>query len=304
MSTSTPTTTSPTLPHLRILLLHGYTQTPTLFRHKTSALTKHLSRSLPSHTLAFTYVCGPHKLSPADNPAFTPATPAEEEAPEAYGWWRRKDIHHNDSENGGGGGNGKVEIVYEGLEEGLGAVAKAIREEGPFDGVVGFSQGAACAGMLASLLEGRGRKEAFEKAAEEEEEGRMGYPSSFLSSEDDDDKGVDGFVQGPLKFAVCYSGFRAPGKRYAAFYEPRIQTPILHVLGQLDVVVDEVRARALVSACEGGEGRVVVHPGGHFVPSQKPWLDAVVGFVRGCVEGKEGKGEKEDVRAEDMDVPF
>lgn len=192
--------------------------------------------------------------------------------------------------------------MYEGLEEGLGAIAKAIRDEGPFDGVVGFSQGAAAAGMVASLLEGRRRREAFEEA---EKRGGMKYPDTFLSSEGEGEKGGgNGFVQGPLKFAVCYSGFRAPGKRYAAFYEPKIKTPILHVLGQLDVVVDEVRARALVSACEGGEGRVVVHPGGHFVPSQKPWLDAVVRFVRGCVERGEGEGEKVDGKVEDMDVPF
>ncbi len=177
-------------------------------------------------------------------------------------------------------------------------MAKTIREEGPFDGVVGFSQGAAAAAMVASLLEGRRRREAFEKA---EEGGGMKYLGSFL---EEGEGGVDGFVQGPLKFAVCYSGFRAPGRRYAGFYEPRIRTPVLNVLGQLDVVVDEVRARQLVSACEGGEGRVVVHPGGHFVPSQKPWLDAVVGFVKECVEGKEIKREREGVKAEDMDVPF
>ena len=40
------------------------------------------------------------------------------------------------------------------------------------------------------------------------------------------------------------------------------------------------------------------------MPSQKPWLDAVVGFVRECVEEKEGKREVDGEKAEDMDVPF
>ena len=211
------------------------------------------------------------------------------EAPDAYGWWRRRD--HDDPR----------EIVYEGLERGLDVVAACIRSEGPFDGVVGFSQGGAAAGMVAALLEGRGRREGFEAA---EKGGGMRYLESFLAR--GGDKGaVDGLVQGPLKFAVCYSGFRAPGKRYQGFYEPKIRTPLLYVLGQVDVVVDEVRGRQLVEACEGGEGRVVVHPGGHFVPSQKPWLDAVVGFVKECVEvtGTKGKGNEEE-RVEDMDVPF
>ncbi len=198
---------------------------------------------------------------------------------------------------------GGVEIVYSGIEEGLQRIADCIRSSGPFDGVIGFSQGAAAAAMVAALLEGEARKEAFDELARErkKKKGGMRYPECFL---DDDVDG--GFVQGPLRFAVCYSGFRAPGRLYEGFYEPRIRTRVLHVLGQVDVVVDEGRGRELVGACEGGEGWVVVHPGGHFVPSQKPWLDAVVGFVKKCMEG-EGKGEKEDEveeRVEDMDVPF
>lgn len=192
----------------------------------------------------------------------------------------------------GEGKEAQTEVVYEGIEQGLQSVAECIRAEGPFDGVVGFSQGAAAAAMVASLLEGSVRKEAFEANA-----GGMGYPSSFLGE-------VDGFVQGPLKFAVCYSGFRAPGRLYEAFYEPRIRTRVLHVLGQVDVVVDEVRGMQLVGACEGGKGRVVVHPGGHFVPSQKPWLDAVVGFVKQCMEGEGRDEDKKEERVEDMDVPF
>lgn len=197
----------------------------------------------------------------------------------------------------GEGREAETEVVYEGIERGLQSVADCIRAEGPFDGVVGFSQGAAAAAMVASLLEGSVRKEAFESKVGG---GGMAYPASFLGE-------VDGFVQGPLKFAVCYSGFRAPGRLYEGFYEPRIRTKVLHVLGQVDVVVDEVRGMQLVGVCEGGEGRVVVHPGGHFVPSQKPWLDAVVGFVKQCMEG-EGEGKEEDKdeeeRVEDMDVPF
>lgn len=209
------------------------------------------------------------------------------EAPEAYGWWRRKD--HDEPK----------EIVYEGLEKGLGSVAECVRQEGPFDGVVGFSQGAAATAMVASLLEGGDRKEAFQRA---EKKAGIPYLQSYLQ---EGQEGVNGFVQGPLKFAVCYSGFRAPGRKYAGFYEPKIRTPLLHVLGQFDVVVEEVRGRQLVEVTEGGEERVVFHPGGHFVPSQKPWLDAVVGFIRECLEsGATIRDRKEESSVEDMDVPF
>ena len=280
------TASAPTSIPLRILLLHGFTQTPALFRAKTGALQKHFLRAFPPPKYTFTlhYCPAPHRLPLASLPGYDASTSMEEEeeAPEAYGWWRRKD-----------GADGAV--VYEGLERGMSRIAEFIREEGPFAGVVGFSQGAAAAAMVASLLEGRERKEVFERLATQR--GGIPYPESFLGEE-------DGFVQAPLKFAVCYSGFRAPGSLYDAFYEPRIKTPVMCVMGQLDVVVEEVRGRQLVAAVEGGEESVVVHPGGHFVPSQKAWLDAVVGFAKECVEGKGKKGEKEEVRAEDMDVPF
>ncbi|KAL9066544.1 MAG: hypothetical protein Q9161_007519 [Pseudevernia consocians] len=295
-------------PPLRILMLHGYTQSPALFRAKTRALAKALAKPYPA--LRLSYPAGPHRLSPADFPGSSssssfssnnnnnPNSPVggeeeqENEAPEAYGWWKRKDSLVPD----GPGKPALTEVVYSGLESGLGRIAACIKAEGPFDGVIGFSQGAAAAAMVASLLEGRVREGAFRAAAEE---GGMPFPECFRG-------GVDGFVQGPLKFAVCYGGFRAPGGLYAGFYEPGIRTRVLHVLGQVDVVVDEVRGMQLVGVCEGGEGRVVVHPGGHFVPSQKPWLDAVVGFVKQCMEGegKKEEEEEEDERVEDMDVPF
>ncbi|KAL6713626.1 hypothetical protein ACLMJK_009091 [Lecanora helva] len=302
MSHPIPTSTSPPTP-LRILLLHGFTQSPTLFHAKTRALHKHLLRLFPSphYALSLHYAPAPHKLPLADIPGYDYQQPPntnnnneeeEQEAPEAYGWWRRKD--RPESEVPGG-------VLYEGIERGLDSIAEFIRGEGPFEGVVGFSQGAAAAGMVASLSEGQGRREAFERRSGEKGEG-IPFPSGFLAKEGEEGA-VEGFVQGPLKFAICYSGFRAPGPLYDAFYEPKIKTPVLHVLGQMDVVVEERRARDLVRACDGGEGRVVIHPGGHFVPSAKPWLDAVGMFIRECVEGKE-KTERDEVGVEDMEVPF
>lgn len=344
-----PTAPSSSPQTLRILLLHGYTQTAPLFRSKTRALAKSLARLYPADRLSLTYVSAPHPLVGSDIPgsssssynedhddtpsssSFTTAGEREtdEAAPEAYGWWKRKDVsitrdgqaRRHGKPTGGEEGKEEEEAIYTGLEASLSLIADVIKTAGPFDGVIGFSQGAALAAMLASLLEGPERKRAFDTTAG----GGMGYPACFLTNTTTAARGDDGegegerggggggMIQPPLKFAVCYSGFRAPpGRRYGAFYEPRIQTPILHVLGQVDVVVEEARARELVGVCEGG-GRVVVHPGGHFVPSQRPWLDAVVGFVRERMEeggkgegGREKgeKGEEEEERVEDMEVPF
>jgi hypothetical protein len=58
------------------------------------------------------------------------------------------------------------------------------------------------------------------------------------------------------------------------------------------------------------KGRVVYHPGGHFLPSsQKQYVGALVGFIREIVspggEAAEGTGlEKGEERVEDMELPF
>lgn len=263
-------------------MLHGYTQSGDLFHAKTRALERHLQKSLNSvySDVSLTYPTGPIRLNPGDVPGFTPS--GENSAPEeteAFGWWRRS--------------NTSDPPEYLGFETGLATIADMLEKSGPFDGVIGFSQGAAGAAMVASLLEPN-RQTAFSSFSSE---GQLGipYPDSFKK-----------LNHQPLKFAIAYSGFRAPGSRYRGFYEnPSIQTPMLHFLGTLDSVVEESRPKALIEACEKGNGgEVVWHPGGHFLPSQRLYLDAVVKFVTQCMGDGGVEGKKEEERAEDMDVPF
>ncbi|KAI1919168.1 Family of serine hydrolases 3 [Ophidiomyces ophidiicola] len=309
-------------PALKILMLHGYTQSGPLFRAKTRALEKHLQKSFPLHSVILSYPSGPIRLDPADIPNFRPSSTESEErsSQELYAWWRRV--------------TGIDPPEYLQFDCGLEVVANVLRDEGPFDGVIGFSQGAAFAAMLAGLLED-GRQEAFEYFSKLENNSSpltrasgsfaqpiptqlpqpvigtvsgVSFPTPFL-----------GLTQPPLKFAICYSGFRAPGARYRAFYErPAIRTPILHVLGSLDAIVDESRSRFLIDSCAGDpekEGKVIWHPGGHFLPCQRPYLDGAAKFIKECLElgggpdkseirrGGGGKSET-DSPVEDMAMPF
>ncbi|KAK3046285.1 hypothetical protein LTR09_012234 [Extremus antarcticus] len=275
---------------LKILMLHGFTQTGHLFEIKTKALKKSLEKAFPpapkpGHLkdypggIELSYPTAPIRLDVTDIPGFD--VDGDKERAEAYGWWRRK----GDAEP----------FVYAGMEQGLATIADVLKTEGSFQGVLGFSQGGAAAGMVASLLE-TGRREAFEQA---QGKGGMRYPDSFT----DDTGFVEGMVHPPLKFAVSYSGFGASTNAlYHAFYAPQIKTPMLHFLGSVDTVVSEERSLRLVDACvdgrgrEGGVQRVVYHPGGHFLPSSQK-QEAVA-------EGTEVKGSKAEERVEDMDVPF
>lgn len=185
---------------LRILMIHGYTQSGPLFRSKTRALEKKLLKAFPAG-VSLVYPTAPIRLTPADVPGFSPLTstatsedsrntsnsgssqatlgeaslddaqassaPATTTEPggtdtDGYGWWRRR----GDTEP----------YYYEGMELGLASLARTLKEEGPFDGVIGFSQGGSAAGLVASLLE-PGRRHAFEDAARHR--GGVKLPEAF-----------------------------------------------------------------------------------------------------------------------------
>lgn len=171
-------------------------------------------------------------------------------------------------------------------------IRETIITAGGVDGVIGFSQGGCAALFVASLLE-PSRSASFSA----HKPNGIDYPEGWEELQRLQ-KSVTG---GALKFVVSYSGFYAPGQRHLAFYEPKIDTPSLHVIGSLDSVVDESRSTGLADRCVEGNSKVVYHPGGHFVPIGKDMGAVLVGFVRECCVHKE---EKKEESVEDMDVPF
>ncbi|CUS15434.1 unnamed protein product [Tuber aestivum] len=240
---------------LKLLFLHGYTQSGPLFSAKTKALEKVLLKSLPPQSALY-YPTAPHPLSLSDlpgNPSPDAPTPIEN-----YAWWRRNDATGE----------------YVGIDETWTFLSNYLDTNGPFDGVIGFSQGAALAAMLLSLLERNPNRK---------------KPESFTATHP------------PFNFGVCYSGFRAT-ENFDYFYEPKIETPVLHVLGSLDTVVDEERSLKLSRACVGGDERRVYHPGGHYLPAGKQYANMLLGYI---LEHTKAPGEeKMGVSVDDMDIPF
>lgn len=250
---------------VKILMIHGYTQSGPLFRAKTRALEKLLAKTLSPISLlpVLFYPTAPNRLLPSDYPGFTPAAPQEggdsyspnggdakeEDLPDTWAWFRKDEAHN----------------TYRLFNEGMATIAQSIREAGGIDGVCGFSQGGAMAAFVAAALE----------PARAVPDGPSGDWARQLR---------DANGGRPVKFAVSWSGFYATGvEELQWLYEPKIATPTLHYIGSLDVVVDESRSRALVERCE--DPVVVVHPGGHHVPVSKEWVMPLAGFIRNHVSG-------------------
>ena len=235
------------------------------------------------------YPTGPIRLEPTSIPGYTPPTVQTDELAadpnvaqqdidtDAWAWWRK------DEESG----------EYVGLDKGLAAMAEVLKLQGPFAGVIGFSQGAAAAAMLASLLEPP-RLKALNERHNSPAAAGIPYPASFLA---DPHRLEPTIFHPPLNFAVAYSGFPALHPLYAALYDPPISTPLLHVIGTLDTVVDESRSLRLVDACgldkELKAERVIYHPGGHFLPSQKQYVNALVGFIRQTVSNRHDRSSRD-----------
>ena len=145
------------------------------------------------------WMTAPHKV---ENMRLFPA-----EAEDEFGWWR-----------------GKARIE-EDLEESLAAVTKVCIES-HYDGLLGFSQGAALAALLC-LLQHQGR------------------------------------LNTHLTFSIIVSGYISHQHK-SWFQETIISTPSLHIIGKKDSILWAVRSREL--AARFLSPRVSLHPGGHYLP--------------------------------------
>jgi len=206
-------------------MAHGYTSNQFQFFKRSGAI-----RKACKDVADFTFVNGPLIVQPITSAGDLDAPDVEEgklidettpieEQPRA--WWRADDD-----------GN------YLDWDKTVDYLNDVLKKEGPFDGIVGFSQGGCLTGILASAFENPDR-----------------LPGLQLPKN-----------QGPFKFAVAVSGFRSRDKVHQKLFEKPIETPVLHVLGRADQIVDLERSQTLVDVCNNS--RVELHDGGHSLPSQ------------------------------------
>ncbi|KAJ7507350.1 FSH1-domain-containing protein [Mycena galericulata] len=221
-----------------ILVLHGYSQNATVFSKRLGALRKQCGKNVD-----FVFVDGPSILQPVDLHGAAPQPGSTEstldalgaaEAIEARAWWKWNPD--------------RVDPI--GLPETL-EVLRDILKTRKFDGVMGFSQGAACAALLSALLEQPHT-----------------YPP-FL---------IDGKPpHPPFQFCVAVSGFRLSGSTADAIFGTGYSTPTLHVIGRNDIIVVEERSRKLIQISTNA--RVEEHDGGHFVPSKGNWRKFLAAYL-------------------------
>lgn len=200
---------------LRILCIHGYRQNGSSFREKTGALRKLLKKQVE-----LVYMNAPHCVPQLSDANENGAGGEEDQR----GWW----FSDTQARSFNAGQQCQSSL---GLEESVEAVKAAVKDLGPFDGILGFSQGAALVAMLCSLQQ-------------------QNLEPHFL-----------------FRFAILVAGFQSACSEHQRFYNPSapVLIPTLHVFGQEDRVIPDRMSRELLTAFQNPE--VLTHPGGHFVPA-------------------------------------
>lgn len=189
---------------LKVLCLHGYTQNGELFRRRSAVLRKDLKNVADMVYIDAPIVIPPDRLdfAPSD---LTDAGP--------LCWWL---MNADGSE-------------YEHYEKFVDSINTVWKEKGPFDVILGFSQGATAAALAAQ------------------------------------------FVTPSPRFTIIFSGFLpyAPIQKNVFVNPEKPLIPSLQFLGDTDQWVTSNRSLDLADCWKDKNVKVVHHPGGHFIPTDK-----------------------------------
>ncbi|TDL23102.1 FSH1-domain-containing protein [Rickenella mellea] len=221
----------------KVLMLHGYSQNAAMFSKRMGAIRKACGKDID-----FVFLDAPHILQPVD----IGSSLSDLSAPEASSssgdpadipraWWKS---------------NAEKTKCF-GMEETLDVLKGALSRE-RYDGVFGFSQGAALAAFLSALLE------------------RPHLYQPFLTNGQP--------PHPPMKFCVAVSGFKIRDPLWAEIMSPTYSTPTLHVAGTNDVIVVHERTQMLLDV--SANKRVEYHDGGHFVPSKASFRNFFRDYLR------------------------
>jgi acetyl esterase/lipase len=202
---------------LRILALHGYHGSAEILRGQMRPLARVL-----------------------DPVADVVAVDAPSLAAGDFGWWHAVPDDHAPA--------GSSRRRYRGWSRTRDWLQALCAEQGPFDGVFGFSQGAALAALLVAMC-----------ALDPHGAGRHAR----------------------LGFAIVVGGFPSNDARHAHLFEAPggIAVPSLHIIGQRDTIVPSGTSRAL--AARFAAPVIVEHDGGHVIADTPEVRDATARFLDG-----------------------
>ncbi|UVK44862.1 serine hydrolase family protein [Mesorhizobium sp. AR07] len=214
---------------LRILCLHGYHGSAQILRRQMAPLADGLDE-----LVEFVRMDAP-SLAEGD-----------------FGWWHAQSAEGTAANAGAGPGAKR----YEGWQRTRAAIGSAFARQGPFDGVFGFSQGAALAALLVGLRCG-------DNPGDE--------PSGTAGKNPDRSLAFD--------FAIMVGGFVSADPDLARLYGERsnYDLPSVHIIGRSDTIVPPIASIDLASRFRNP--LILEHEGGHIIPNAPSIRQRFRGFL-------------------------
>ncbi|XP_050273722.1 rhodanese-like domain-containing protein 6 [Quercus robur] len=239
---------------LRILCLHGFRQNASSFKGRTASLAKKLK-----NIVELVFVDAPHELPFIYQPCIREShgecassslqqthPPPSENCRKKFAWLVAPDFNIS-GEVDWKIANGSFDPLQylqqtDGFDVSLAYLKSVFSQKGPFDGILGFSQGAAMAALVSAQQE-------------------------RLKSEMD------------FRFVILCSGFAI---KLAEFECQAINCPSLHIFGSdrgKDRQIANLASRDLASLFDDGCSVIIEHDSGHIIPTRSPYIDEIRNFL-------------------------
>ncbi|XP_077978432.1 esterase OVCA2-like isoform X3 [Glandiceps talaboti] len=216
---------------LKILCIHGYRQNAQSFRERTGSLRKILKK-----VAEFVFITAPNVVPPLEGAS---NSGDGSQADDQCGWWFSRQDDYFDASD-------KTD-VNKGFDKTLQLLENVFKEQGPFDGVLGFSQGATVVGFLCALKDDPGSCFQFD-------------------------------------FAILVAGFHSLSSMHDQYYSKPITCPTLHVYGDTDRVIPKERSLELLKYFV--DPQTLNHEGGHFIPASSPQKKVYLEYLQSWLEKK------------------
>jgi len=223
----------------KVLCLHGFLQNGKVFSEKSSGIRKLLKKS----NIQLDYIDGPVILEQKDLPFQIDSDKWQEilDASLNKAWFYHDDISKNLD-----------------LTEAIKTVVQYIKENGPYDGIMGFSQGAAVTSIITNTIK---------KLIPEHDWFKFSITFSGYSFTEPKPN-TEGLDNSQLQITEKFQN---------DFIVPEgLPTKCIFVYGKNDNAVPGIRSKYLADLYPDEIKSVFEHDGGHMVPNKKDFLKPIV----------------------------
>ncbi|XP_052809786.1 esterase OVCA2-like isoform X3 [Mya arenaria] len=221
---------------LKILCIHGYRQNAQSFRERTGAFRKF---PIVKKQTDLVFITAPNRV-PSMHGEEAPGDGQAAEGLGETGWWFSAPDNTYMAQ--------EFTDCCKGYQESLDMVTEVFKTQGPFDGILSFSQGASFASLLCGI--------------------QQQNPDSPIK----------------FNFVILVAGFKSRQSAHEHLYKEKITVPSLHVFGDTDKVIQKDMSEALLQHFV--EPVILQHEGGHFIPTTGAHKQVYTQFLQKMLDSR------------------